>query len=529
MSSPLRHLPVAKKLALSFGVLCSLMIAVGTTGLIQIAQADTNLEDMTSGNMRAATLLGEVRADVQQSRVMSGSLILHSPAADVSNIETAIKRLDTEIDASWEDYKVAGVEGRTADQKAFDTALVTYRKARDEGLIPAAKAGNLDRYLAAQGSAADPAADAMTSALNALDRAEEKDAHFQTGRANKAADTAQVIVISLIAGALVAAVVLGLVVSRALSRPLRRTVEVLEGLAEGRLDQRLEDTGRDEVGRMATALNTALDRLTGTLRGVSDNVTTLASSATQLTEVAGQMNASASRSAEGASTVSAASEQIGANITTVSAGAEEMSSSIGEIARSANSAAEVAGTAVKLSGVTGDILQKLGTSSGEIVSVIKIITSIAEQTNLLALNATIEAARAGDAGKGFAVVASEVKDLAAETARATEDIRTRVGAIQTDSAAAVTAIGEIGAVIEQINQTQQAIAAAVEEQTATTDEMTRNVAEVAAGTNDIASNMSAVAQAAGETTGAAAHTEAAADELSRVATDLRTSLSMFRF
>ena len=154
---------------------------------------------------------------------------------------------------------------------------------------------------------------------------------------------------------------------------------------------------------------------------------------------------------------------------------------------------------------------------------------IAAQTNLLALNATIEAARAGEAGKGFAVVAGEVKELAQGTARATEDIRTRVGAIQTDSAAAVSAIAEIGAVIDQINDTQNAIAAAVEEQTATTNEMSRNVGEVAGGSQQISANVAEVAEAAAETTAAASHTAAAADELARVAHELQQSLTMFRY
>jgi methyl-accepting chemotaxis protein len=528
-SGPLRNLPVAQKLFVSFGVLCLLMIGVGTIGLVEVDAANDRLAEVGNDNLRAAGLLGEVRADVQELRVLTASLILHSPAADPGNIEQAVKRKDAEVDEAWSKYRDSGVVGHEAQRSAFDTALTAYRKVRDDELFAAGRAANMDKYLIAQGGQAEPAAQAMTTALNTLANAENADAMNHIALAQQDATRAKIVVGALIGAALLVALVLGLLVSRAMSRPLRRTVEVLEGLAEGRLDERLDVDGKDEVGRMASALNAALDRLTGTLRDVNDNVTTLSSSASELTSVATQMSASAARSAEGSSTVSAASSQIGMNITTVSAGAEEMSSSIGEIARSANSAADVAGKAVRISGEAGQILQKLGTSSAEIVSVIKIITSIAEQTNLLALNATIEAARAGEAGKGFAVVAGEVKELAGETARATEDIRTRVAAIQTDSAAAVAAIAEIGAVIDQINQTQTAIAAAVEEQTATTDEMSRNVSQVAAGSSDISTNKVAVAQAAAETTGAAAHTGRAAQDLSRVASDLRTSLAMFRF
>jgi len=241
------------------------------------------------------------------------------------------------------------------------------------------------------------------------------------------------------------------------------------------------------------------------------------------------MNASAARSASRAHAVSTASEEISATIATVSAGADEIGSSITEIARSTSSAADVAGQAVRISGEAGAILRKLGESSTEIVSVIKIITGIAEQTNLLALNATIEAARAGEMGKGFAVVAGEVKELAQETARATEDIRTRVGAIQNDSSAAVAAIAEIGAVIDQINATQTAIAAAVEEQTATTNEMSRGVAEAATGSGEIAMNISGVASSAASSSQTLGQMGEAVRELARLSTDLRTRVSAFAF
>ena len=206
-----------------------------------------------------------------------------------------------------------------------------------------------------------------------------------------------------------------------------------------------------------------------------------------------------------------------------------MSAYIRDISRSAQEAAVVADDAVRIVASTNDTLNQLGTSSAEIGNVIKVITGIAEQTNLLALNATIEAARAGEAGKGFAVVANEVKELAQETAKATEDIARRVEAIQGDTTDAVKAIKEISTIVAQISDRQTTIASAVEEQTATTNEMSRSVQEAADGTGQIAGNITGVSAAADSTTQALTQTRTAVDELSRMAADLRSTVGRFSY
>ncbi len=264
------------------------------------------------------------------------------------------------------------------------------------------------------------------------------------------------------------------------------------------------------------------------LKQVTQNSTTLASAAQELTSVSQQMAANAEETAAQANVASAAAEQVSKNVSTVATGTEEMGASIREIAKSANEAARVATAAVKVADTTNSIVAKLGESSAEIGNVIKVITSIAQQTNLLALNATIEAARAGEAGKGFAVVANEVKELAKQTAKATEDISRKIEAIQGDTKGAVEAIAQIGKIINQINDIQNTIASAVEEQTATTGEISRNVSEAALGSSEIAENITGVAQAARSTTEGASNTKDSADELSRIAHDLQKLVSEFK-
>jgi len=258
-----------------------------------------------------------------------------------------------------------------------------------------------------------------------------------------------------------------------------------------------------------------------TLEIVTQNAQALGSASEELSATSTQMVGNAEETSTQANVVSAAAEQVSKNVQTVATGTEEMSASIKEIAKNAQDAAKVATTAVKAAETTNATITKLGESSAEIGKVIKVITSIAQQTNLLALNATIEAARAGEAGKGFAVVANEVKELAKETAKATEDISQKIEAIQGDTKSAVLAIGEISTIINKINDYQNTIASAVEEQTATTNEISRNVAEAAKGSTEIAQNITGVAEAAKSTSSGAADTQRASGELSRMAAELQ--------
>jgi methyl-accepting chemotaxis protein len=257
------------------------------------------------------------------------------------------------------------------------------------------------------------------------------------------------------------------------------------------------------------------------VRGIAENTHALASASEELTSVSQQMSAAAEQTTAQAKVVSLAAEHVSSSTQTVADGVENFGVSVREVAASSSEAARVANQAVSVATATNVTVKQLGESSAQIGEVINVITSIAEQTNLLALNATIEAARAGDAGKGFAVVASEVKDLARETAKATEDIRRRIDTIQADTDKAVRAIGEITQIVNQISDHENTIAAAVEEQTSTTAEIGRNLATAASGSAEIAQNITQVAEAAQSTAEGAANTQTAAQELARMAASLQ--------
>jgi len=311
--------------------------------------------------------------------------------------------------------------------------------------------------------------------------------------------------------------------------PVQEAGTVLQKIAQGDLTARVTGEYKGDHASIKNDINSMAETLSSSMGQISQNSQALASSSEELSAVSHQMSANAEETATQSNVVSAAAEQVTKNLQTVATATEEMSASIKEIAKNATEAAKIATSAVKTAETTNATVAKLGESSAEIGQVVKVITSIAQQTNLLALNATIEAARAGEAGKGFAVVANEVKELAKETAKATEDISRKIEAIQGNTKGAVQAIGEISAVILQINDISNTIASSVEEQTATTNEISRNVQEGAKGGAQVAENIGAVAQAAKSTTQGANDTQTAAGELARMAADLQKVVSGFRF
>ncbi len=351
---------------------------------------------------------------------------------------------------------------------------------------------------------------------------------------------------------------LGIFISGRISRPIQRAADMLKDISEGEgdLTRRLHVSTQDELGDLATYFNKFVEKLQGIVGQITGNVSTVASSATELAATATQLSGGAEETTNQSAQVAAATEQMSSNMTSMAAASEQMSqnvrsvsvaidevtASISEMAQSAEKAASSASSAKALVDTSNTQIVDLTNAADQIGKVIEVIQDIAEQTNLLALNATIEAARAGDAGRGFAVVATEVKELAKQTASATEDIRQRIEGIQTSTNMAVKSITGIGDVVRQVNDLSRTIAAAVEEQSVATKEIAntinqssaaaesvaRGITESASASQEISRVIAGVDMAARQTAQGAVQTQSTGRELSQVAEQLQSLVGQFK-
>jgi methyl-accepting chemotaxis protein len=507
--------------------------------------------------LASVTSLGDVAKQSERFRLKRAYMLLSTDPTEAGKFQEELKKTGAARNKAWQDYASTENPGEEAAlAKDVEDAWAAYLKD-----------GEALNSLLADGHKEEATKLFLTGAprtdFDKVRTATDKSIAYNVAAGKRTADEGAAIYVmarNLVLGALALCVLLALFAGYSLiasvSNPIRRMADAMRRLAARELETEIVGLGRkDEIGEMADAVQIfksglieadrlaleqqaeqaqkqarteAIDRhIVEFEHSVRGALGTLTSAATQMDATAAGMAEIAEETSRQALAVSAASGQTSANVQNAAAASEEMAASVSEISRQVSQAAEIARLAVQQAADTGATMQGLAESARKIGDVVALISNIASQTNLLALNATIEAARAGEAGKGFAVVASEVKALANQTGRATDEISSQVGSIQTVVQEAVAAIQEIDSTISRISEISAAIAASVDEQSAATMEISRNTQEAARGTETVTSSIGNVNDAAGRTGTAASQVLSASGELGRQANTLRAGVDLF--
>jgi methyl-accepting chemotaxis protein len=504
------------------GALSSLLVGLtGWVGIRRVAEGVKGVADTASAirnHMEASMFLDLTRADVSKMLTSSGD-DQDSAASELAEHEKLLRDRLT---------SAAGL----VRSSAATSAMRDENQAAEEYLSQASKIAEVRK----DASAASPLLGNFLQGYQDLrNRMDEDNDKLQADSNSAEEDAAKVVrrsestILAIFGLSTALACFLVVQTARNISRRLGIMTDWLKLLASGDLTLRAEDSHSDELAEMAKWFRDSIGKLRAAIALVAASANRVSSASGDLNTVIEEMSTTAEETTTQVNLVVASTDTVSSSLQTVATGTEQMSSSLKEIAANVSEAARVSREAVNVTVSTNKTVSKLGESSAEIGDVVKVITSIAEQTNLLALNATIEAARAGESGKGFAVVANEVKELAKQTARATEGIRTRVDAIQSDTKESVGAITTISTIIGQISEFSNAIAAAVEQQNTTTSAIARNISNGARISSEIAASIASVAKAARVTSSGAGELRKATHDLSRMSSELRELVAQFKY
>jgi methyl-accepting chemotaxis protein len=531
------RLRVGARLVVCLGTVVALFVAAGVVGLVAL-----RAQDRAVAHMKDMLLLSRAVQEIKYfNSDVSGWQVAYAWEAALGDPKAAVKpdgvsragylevvgRLRTHL-KSVDTTTMTAEESKTfkAIRDDWDAFL-----AMDDTIVALFAQGTPQSVSKANetigGASWDIYFRILKNTQTLVDSAQSR-SNAAAAKATAASRTAQIQLGLAMVVALLLAVPLVYLTRRSIVAPLTAAVATLKAVAGRDLTRRVDTKAMGgELRDMGTAVNEAADTLGAAVSRIKADAARLSQASQALRTGTGRVVTGSNDAATQVGNAAAAAEQVSTNSQTVAAATEEMEVSIQEIGHSAAQAASVSTEALSAASVAGERVRQLNGSSSEIGAVVKVINAIAQQTNLLALNATIEAARAGEAGKGFAVVAGEVKDLAQETARATEDISARVRAIQDDSSGAAEVIGTFQGVIERINDYVTAIAGAVEEQSATTAEMSRNVAQTATGSARIAEHVAAVADTVQHTHSDLTVSTTTIEELAHMAEQMNHSATTF--
>jgi methyl-accepting chemotaxis protein len=552
----LANVKIGRKMGLLVGASVLQLVCLAGVALWSVRALDLQMDKAnTEGHRTALALNVSSQINALGVHVSDGLLSNQSDSGRMSRIAALRK----EYMDSLEELGTLTItdEGRRRRLVLVQTA--TQWREANAILIPAVQAGKRAEALAVYQKQVMPRLEELSGNVADYLKFRQEQLKMIVEEKDAAVSRTRILLFVFAAIWLAISVILGMLLSRSIVKPLADAVKHLNQCAKGDLSQDVprEDQERgDEIGLMSTAMQAMSVNLRGVINDVASGIHVLSSSSAELSANSGQMSESGKSASDKAHTVAAAAEEMTANVVSVAAGmeqtttnlasvasaTEQMTATIGEIAANSEKARRITDEANRQAAHISEQMNHLGQAAREIGKVTETITEISSQTNLLALNATIEAARAGSAGKGFAVVANEIKELAQQTAAATEDIKGRIAGVQSSSAAGIAEIEKISLVIREVSDIVSSIAAAIEEQATVTKNIAHNIGEATTGvrdanvrvaessqaTQEIAREIGGVDHAARQMADGSEQVLASVTDLSKLAEQLQTTVGRFR-